>query len=589
MTARERPEQPLPGEYLPATGAARAELVLLHGWGGDREVWRRLLREIRPWAGVTLLDIPGCARGLGGENAPDLDNVLAAILDAAPEEAVYLGYSLGGQLALALAARAPERVRAVATVCSNLRFVAAGDWPGMAADTFRAFREVARVEPGAALRRFESLQVEGAEAPRALLRALRATRMRSAGRRSAESHLPAVGMLAGLDWLAELDLREAAGAMAAPRLHLLAERDALVPVEAAAAMRELPHDGGPEPRVEVLRGCCHLAPLDRPAEVARALEAFLDERDLRAPPAPRPAGIPKAAVAASFGRAAAHYDSAARLQREVGADLLEELGRIRREPRTVLDLGCGTGLFTDALREHFPAARHLGLDLAEGMVRHARERRGAPGGCFEGIPADARPGDVRGARGECLGGTPADARPGDVRGARAGWLVADAEALPLAAGSVGLIFSSLTFQWCGGVEHLFAEIARVLQRGGKCVFTTLGPGTLHELRAAWAEVDAHQHVNDFVSSARLASAMAAAPDLDMVLEARTYRLTYPRVRDLLDELKGLGAHNMNPGRPAGMTSRRSLQQMLRAYEQWRTDDGLLPATWEVIFGTVRRL
>lgn len=539
MTACETPDRSPPGEYLPATGAARAELVLLHGWGGDREVWRHLLAELRPWANVTLLDIPGCAPWLDTGVAPDLDGTLAAILERAPAEAVYVGYSLGGQLALALAARAPDRVRAVVTVCSNLRFAAAGDWPGMPADTLQAFRQGARQEPAATLRRFENLQVAGADEPRPLLRALRLPPRRPAK----------TAMLSGLDWLAELDLREAATEMAAPRLHLLADSDALVPAEAAEAMRELLHAAGaPAPRIEVLPDCCHVAPLHRPAVIARHIESFLDERGLRQPPTPRPAGIPKSAVADSFGRAAAGYDQAARLQREVGADLLSELGSVRGELHTVLDLGCGTGLFTGALQEHFPAARHIGLDIAEGMVRHARDRRNASNA----------------------------------------WLVADAESLPLAAGSIDLIFSSLTFQWCGGVAQLFAEIARVLAPGGKCVFTTLGPQTLQELRAAWAKVDAHQHVNDFIPATHLAATAQAVPGVELVVNARTYSLTYPRVRDLLDELKGLGAHNMNPGRPAGMTSRSSLQGMLRAYEQWRADDGLLPATWEVIFGTVRR-
>ena len=46
-------------EYLPATGRPPQDLVLLHGWGGNRELWRPLLAQLRQWANVTLLDIPG--------------------------------------------------------------------------------------------------------------------------------------------------------------------------------------------------------------------------------------------------------------------------------------------------------------------------------------------------------------------------------------------------------------------------------------------------------------------------------------------------------------------------------------------------
>ena len=125
-------------EYLPATSATQQELVLLHGWGCNREVWRPLLVLLRPWANITLLDLPGCAPGLPGavKNEPELAGLLAGILECCPEQAVYVGWSLGGQLAIELALHEPQRVLAVVTVCSNPRFVATGDWPGMGADVF---------------------------------------------------------------------------------------------------------------------------------------------------------------------------------------------------------------------------------------------------------------------------------------------------------------------------------------------------------------------------------------------------------------------------------------------------------------------
>ncbi len=167
------------------------------------------------------------------------------------------------------------------------------------------------------------------------------------------------------------------------------------------------------------------------------------------------------------------------------------------------------------------------------------------------------------------------------------WLVADAEALPLASESVDLVFSSLAVQWCARPEHLFAELARVLRPGGCCVFTSLGPDTLCELRAAWAAVDSHQHVNTFLPMAALAAAARRIPGIAVKLESQALRMAYTRVRDLLDELKALGAHNMNRSRQPGLTSRRALQGMLQAYEAWRAD-GVLPATYDVIFGVLEK-
>jgi malonyl-CoA O-methyltransferase len=233
----------------------------------------------------------------------------------------------------------------------------------------------------------------------------------------------------------------------------------------------------------------------------------------------------------------------ARLQQQVGERLLKRLDHDAFNPQVVLDLGCGTGYFRPALLARFPRASYVGLDIAEGMIDYAR---------------------------------------GQAQGAGA-WLVGDAEDLPFASESVDLIFSSLAIQWCYHPRRLMSELARVLKPGGKCVFTTLGPQTLKELRAAWAAVDGDAHVNDFLPGRALLNAVPERADATFSLDAELYTMTYDRVRELLDELKGIGAHNMNRERRQGLTSRRALQGMLKAYESWRVDD-LLPATYEVFFG-----
>ncbi len=526
----------VPHEYLPANGAAQQELVLLHGWGSNREVWRPLLVLLRPWANITLLDLPGCAPGTVSGIEPEWSELLADILQCCPAQAVYVGWSLGGQLAIELAVREPERVLAVVTVCSNPLFTAAGDWPGISPDAFGEFLGGVRADPIAALQRFDRLQVKGSRQPRQLLRHLHQLQRQ-----------PASGeLLAGLKWLQTLDQRDSLSALRQPQLHLLAERDALVPQAVGRSIAAC-IAGAPSAQVKVLPGACHLAPLDAPAELAQDIRGFLAATGhLRTNPSVA-VELEKKAVAASFSRAAELYDSVAHLQREVGEQLLTRLDQVLDAPATVLDLGCGTGYFCAPLRKRFPAAHYLGLDLALGMVNYANDRFGSDGA----------------------------------------WLVADAEALPLASASIDLVFSSLALQWCSRPEHLFAELARVLRPGGRCVFTSLGPDTLCELRAAWAAVDTHQHVNTFIPIAALVAAAACVPDIELKLEQRVLCMEYARVRDLLDELKALGAHNMNRSRQPGLTSRRALQGMLQAYEGWRRE-GVLPATYDVIYGVLEK-
>lgn len=523
-------------EYLPASGSAEQELVLLHGWGCNREVWRPLLTRLRPWANITLLDIPGCVPGPASHVALEMAEVLAQILRCSPKRAVFVGWSLGGQLALELAAREPERVAAVVTICSNPLFVASGSWPGMSAEIFGEFLDGVAANPSVALRRFQSLQVTGARRPRNLLRQLE----------NPECEIAVDELLAGLGWLEALDQRASLSTLAQPQLHLLADQDALVPL-AVGSNIALCLEGISSAQVTTLADTCHLAPLDSPAELEQNIRQFLAASGCLQGPHPAPAQLQKKDVAASFSRAAAVYDSAAHLQREVGERLLTLLDQYRGRPETILDLGCGTGHFCPELTGLFPGAHYLGLDLAVGMVEYARAR-------------------------------------GDER---ASWLVADAEALPLASESVDLVFSSLAVQWCYRPEHLFAELARVLRPGGMCVFTSLGPDTLHELRSAWATVDSHQHVNTFLPTSELEAAAGRTPAIEMTLERHRFCMEYVRVRELLDELKALGAHNMNRSRPAGLTPRRALQGMLQAYESFRSN-GVLPATYDVVFGVLEK-
>lgn len=262
--------------------------------------------------------------------------------------------------------------------------------------------------------------------------------------------------------------------------------------------------------------------------------------------------IDKRAVRRSFEHAAASYDAAAVLQHEVCARMLDRLDYVKHDPRTVLDAGTGTGNAIPALLARYPRAALVALDLAEGMLEHARRRVR----WWQSVP----------------GLRPA-LHP----------VCADLECLPLAPGSVGLIWSNLALQWVNDLPRTFAGMHGALEPGGLLMFSTFGPDTLKELRAAYEGTDGRTHVNRFVDMHDIGDVLVACGYADPVMDMETITLTYDDVRALMRDLKAIGAHNSTRGRPGALTARAVLAAVERNYETFRRE-GRLPATFEIVYG-----
>jgi malonyl-CoA O-methyltransferase len=158
---------------------------------------------------------------------------------------------------------------------------------------------------------------------------------------------------------------------------------------------------------------------------------------------------------------------------------------------------------------------------------------------------------------------------------------ADATRLPFADASVDVAFSNLLLPWCDP-DALFAELRRVLAPRGLLTLTGLGPDTLKELRSAWAAVDTHLRVGEFIDMHDLGDALVRAGFAAPVLDVERYTLRYADVNGLTADLKATGARNAAAGRLKGLTSPRKLAAMQIAYEAHR-EGGRLPATCEVVF------
>ena len=253
----------------------------------------------------------------------------------------------------------------------------------------------------------------------------------------------------------------------------------------------------------------------------------------------------KRAITQAFNKAAARYDQHAAFQRDVGQRLLASLPK-QLAGWQVLDLGCGTGYFSQQL--HARGATVVCADLSSAMLHQAAQRCGYQ---------------------------------------RMYYLQLDAEALPFSNAQFDLVFSSLALQWCENLAIPLQEIYRVLKPQGQTRFSTLLAGSLTELEQAWQKIDVHQHVKRFTDVNQINLALAQSDFTQYHLDFPTITVWYESAYQLMRDLKGIGATHIN-GRSQGLTSRHTLAQVEQAYQQFAGKQGLLPATYQVCLGVLQR-
>jgi malonyl-CoA O-methyltransferase len=232
--------------------------------------------------------------------------------------------------------------------------------------------------------------------------------------------------------------------------------------------------------------------------------------------------LPERAAARRAFERARDFDSSCFVHDEARARLVERLDLVRLDARTIVDLGCASGRSAAALAQRYPGARVLAVDAAGAMLKAAR--------------ASACP---------------------------AALVRADVERLPLRDASVDLAFANLVLPWCRP-QALFAEAARVLRANGALLFSTLGPDTLGELRGAFASADRAIHVHAAFDLHDLGDWAASAGLAEPVVDVDRIEVTYASVRNLVRDLRGVGAINVAAGRRRTLTGPRRWAAFERA-------------------------
>lgn len=259
---------------------------------------------------------------------------------------------------------------------------------------------------------------------------------------------------------------------------------------------------------------------------------------------PREAQVDARAARRRFSRAAATYAAASRLEAEVGSRMLERLDYVRVAPRRVLEAGCGPGRESGALMKRYPGASLVELDFALPMLRRSRSLLSRLG-----------------------------MRP------TAMTVCGDLQRLPLADGSIDLTWSNMALHWTADPQAALRELARATAAEGLLLFSTLGPDTLAELRAAAGDGRVHRFADMHDVGDALVAAGFSAPVMDM----ERLTVTYAGGEALLADLRASGQTSAAPARSRGLAGRR-FRSALGAGLQACMRDGRLPVTFEVVYG-----
>jgi malonyl-CoA O-methyltransferase len=257
--------------------------------------------------------------------------------------------------------------------------------------------------------------------------------------------------------------------------------------------------------------------------------------------------IDRSAAKRRFSRAAVTYPGASRLEAEIGTRLLERLDYVKIAPQRVLDLGCGPAREARALAARYAGAQLLLLDFALPMLRVARPARGLLSRVLRGPEALAVCGDL--------------------------------EQLPFAGGNIGLAYSNMALHWAPQPLAVLREVHRVLAAGGLLMFSTLGPDTLKELRAAAGASRVHAFHDMHDVGDMLLAAGFAAPVMDM----EKVTLLYADARALVSDLRASGQTCALETRRRGLSGR-AFGTALSARLERQESEGRLPVTFEVVYG-----
>ena len=249
--------------YVERVGSG-PDLVLLHGWGLHGGLFRPVIESLSKSFTLHLVDLPGHGRSDMVEGDYTLANIAQQISENVPENATWLGWSLGGRVALQAAADGVA-IEKLILVGVNPCFVQQADWPhAMPESELLQVAESLKLDYKQTLLRFLAVQSRGSERGREELRALRSELF-------AHGKPNELALAGGLESLRSVDLRALLPTINQQTLVLHGQRDTLAPLAAA----EFTAQQMPSARLNVIKGAGHAPFISHPDEFVTTIEEFM--------------------------------------------------------------------------------------------------------------------------------------------------------------------------------------------------------------------------------------------------------------------------------------------------------------------------
>jgi len=255
--------------------------------------------------------------------------------------------------------------------------------------------------------------------------------------------------------------------------------------------------------------------------------------------------LDKNKIAQSFSRSAEKYDEFAHLQQQLAKEMVDAIQPLKIHPKSILDIGTGTGEVAFLLHEIYKDAKITGCDLAPGMIKKAKQKNTTKKIDFE---------------------------------------VGDAEDLPYPDKTFDLVVSSTTYQWVEDLERAFAEAKRVMKPGSYFVFTTFGPESLNELKKSYKLIvdEKAGYLHKYRSIEDIREILRSGGFDCQNIELKMVKTIYESFRKMQKTIKSIGAVNASIDLPKGLRNREKIENLIKYYEtNYSTGKGVY-ATYEVI-------